>query len=226
MNKNIKQSRYEAGEIVFGIQSPGAGWIKLDGTARQVSTKIASKLVTINWNTQTSTFGASNIISVAYANGTWVAGGTGGALRTSTNATTWVTQTSQFGATTIFSVAYGNGTWVAGGTGGTLRTSTNNGVTWNTQTSNFGTSIINTVAYGNGTWVAGGANGAVRTSTDAINWNTQTIPGVIGSSVQAIAYGGNIFIVGSPTIRGLSKLSDALYTQPMVPSSNVVGNVQ
>ena len=36
------------------------------------------------WNTQTSNFGASVICSVAYGNGVWVAAGSGGALRTST----------------------------------------------------------------------------------------------------------------------------------------------
>ena len=76
----------------------------------------------INWNTQTSNFGASVIYSVAYGNGVWVAGGAGGALRTSTDAVNWNTQTSQFGSSIIYSVAYGNGVWVAGGAGGALRT--------------------------------------------------------------------------------------------------------
>jgi hypothetical protein len=40
----------------------------------------------VTWNTQTSNFGSSNINSVAYGNGVWVAGGAGGALRTLSDA--------------------------------------------------------------------------------------------------------------------------------------------
>jgi hypothetical protein len=77
----------------------------------------------VNWNTQTSTFGSSIINAVAYGNGTWVAAGYGGTLRTSTDTINWNTQTSNFGTSAINAVAYGNGTWVAVGVGGTLRTS-------------------------------------------------------------------------------------------------------
>ena len=115
MNKNPNRSLYESGEIVFGIQSPGVAWVKLDGTTQKINSKIASKLITIAWNTQTSNFGNSTISSAAYGNGIWVAGGGGVALRTSTDTINWNTQTSQFGSSLIFSVAYGNGTWVAVG---------------------------------------------------------------------------------------------------------------
>ena len=46
MNKNIRRNCYEPGEIIFGIQSPGADWIKLDGTTQKVSSELASKLAT------------------------------------------------------------------------------------------------------------------------------------------------------------------------------------
>jgi hypothetical protein len=149
-----------------------------------------------SWITRASNFGASNILSVAYGNGVWVAGGAGGALRTSTDdAVTWNTQTSNF-TTTINSVAYANGVWVAGGAGGTLRTSTDNAVTWNTQTSNFGASIIFSVAYGNGVWVAGGQSGTLRTSTnDGVTWNTQT-SNFGASSIFSVAYGNGVWVAG------------------------------
>ena len=162
---------FEDGEIRIGVQSPGAGWVRLDGSRITLKNKkIVKKLTSIFWNTQTSNFGTSAISSVAYGNGVWVAGGSGGTLRTSTdNAVTWNTQTSNFGTSIIVSVAYGNGVWVAGGSGGPLRTSTNDAVTWNTRTTNFGTSTIFSVAYGNGVWVAGGGLGTLRTSTERVH---------------------------------------------------------
>jgi hypothetical protein len=122
LNKNLNKNNYESGEILFGIQSPGPGWIKLDGTTASINHNIAKKLVTINWNTQTSNF-VTQINTVAFGNGIWVAGGNFGLIRTSTDTVNWTTQTSQFGTTQINSVAFGNGTWVAVGQGSALRTS-------------------------------------------------------------------------------------------------------
>ena len=193
MNKNFKRSTYETGEIVFGIQPPGADWIKLDGTVKNISPKLSSKLGLLSWTTVP---GPSGTYSVAYANGTWVvagAAGAGGNIRTSTdNAVTWNTQTSNT-TSIIQSVAYGNGTWVAAGNNGTIRTSTDNAVTWNTQTSNFGTSTIYSIAYGNGTWVAAGIVGALRTSTDTVNWNTQT-SNFGTSTIGGVAYGNGTWV--------------------------------
>jgi len=163
---------YRTGDVILvnsALGSPGTGWMSINSTAQVDSQSRLGKLLGSPvkfWNTQAANFGASTIFSVAYGNGVWVAGGAGGALRTSTNdGVTWNTQTSNF-TTTICSVAYGNGVWVAGGLGGTLRTSTD-AVTWNTQTSNT-TATIFSVAYDNGIWVAGGSGGTLRTSTERV----------------------------------------------------------
>jgi hypothetical protein len=117
----------------------------------------------VSWTTQTSNFGTTHILFIAYGDNLWVAGGQGGQLRTSTNAITWVTQNSNFGNTQINSIAYGDNLWVAGGHFGELRTSTN-AINWVTRTSNFGNTIINSIAYGNNLWVVGGDRGQLRTS--------------------------------------------------------------
>ena len=57
------------------------------------------------------------ILSIAYDNNLWVAGGYSGQLRTSTDAITWVTQNSNFGNTKINSIAYGNNLWAIVGAG-------------------------------------------------------------------------------------------------------------
>jgi hypothetical protein len=151
----------------------------------------------VTWTTKTSNFGNRNIRSIVYGNNLWVAGGTYGQIRTSTDATTWVTQTSNFGNTNIYSVAYGNNLWVAGGYSGQIRTSTD-AITWTTRESNFGTSNIYSVAFGNNLWVAGGHSGQIRTSTDAITWVTQTsnLPSDFNGIIFSVAYGNNLWVAG------------------------------
>ena len=150
-----------------------------------------------SWTTVTYNSGTYHLTAIAYGNKIFVAGGSNGSIKTSTNATTWVTQTSNFARVPVYSIAYGNNTFVAGAYDGSVRTSTNNGITWNTQTSNFTTSIC-AVSYGNGIWVAGGAVGTLRTSTDnGITWNTQTSN--LANNIQAIAYGNNVWVIGGVT---------------------------
>ena len=174
MNKgtfgNRVPDKYFTGEVIASIGSPGVGWVSLDGVnkklyERGISKNFGKKILKFGnfvWTTRTSTFGTTIINSVAYGNSLWVAGGSTGQLRTSTDAVTWTTRTSTFGATVINSVAYGNSLWVAAGSSGQLSTSTD-GITWTTRTSNFGTTAINSVAYGgNNLWVAVGNTGQLR----------------------------------------------------------------
>ena len=161
------------------------------------ATEIVAGTGAVTWVTQTSNFGNTAIVSVAYGNNLWVAGGLYGQLRTSTDGTTWTTSTSTFGNTHIFSIAYGNSLWVAGGNSGQLRTSTD-GTTWTTQTSTFGNSHIRSIAYGNNLWVAGGYGGNIRTSTDAVTWTTQT-SNFGNTTIAAVAYGNSLWFAGGDT---------------------------
>jgi hypothetical protein len=148
----------------------------------------------------------SNIISIAYGNGTFVAGGndgsSGGRMATSTNGTTWTAVSgvsSIFSTGTIGAIAYGNGTFVAGGSagsGGKMATSTNS-TTWTAvSNSTFGSSSINAIAYGNNIFVAVGNDGKMATSTNGTTW-TAVSNSTFGSYyIQAIAYGNGKFVAG------------------------------
>ena len=214
MNKglfgNRNNNKYDQGEIIFSIDSPGADYIKLDGSIvnstvykRGINKTFYSKFLkslrqfpnSLIWTTQTSNFGSSSINRVAYGNNLWVAGGSGGQIRTSTDGVTWVTRTSNFGSTFINSVAYGNNLWVAVGDTGQIRTSTD-GVTWATQTSNFGSTSVLSVAYGNNLWVVGGSAAQMRTSTDGVTWVTRT-PTSGTPSIQSLAYGNGLWVFGA-----------------------------
>jgi len=160
--------------------------------------------VAITWNTATSNFGGTTINSIAYGNGLWVAGGSSGQMRTSTNGSTWTTVTSNFGGTNINSIAYNNSLWVAGGSSGQMRTSTN-GSTWTTVTSNFGTTqvfrAIRSIAYGNGLWVAGGYYGQMRISTNGSTWTTVTsnFKNDFEGDIFSIAYNNSLWVAGGNT---------------------------
>jgi hypothetical protein len=149
------------------------------------------------WSNLTSNFGNTAILSSAYGDGLWVAAGSTGQMRTSTNGSTWVTVTSNFGTTIIQSVAYANGLWVAAGSTGQMRTSAN-GSTWVTVTSNFGTTIIRSVAYGNGLWVAAGDVGQMRTSTNGSTWVTVT-SNFGNSLIRSVAYGDGLWVAAGAT---------------------------
>jgi hypothetical protein len=195
MNKNIRKNYYDTGEIVFGIDSPGSSWVKLDGSVVKVDSNFSNKLSNSSLaNLKFLNDGSGlNICAVAYGNGVWVAGGASGVLRTSTDELNWNTQTSQFGSSTIFSIAYGNGTFVAVGAGTALRTS-ENGITWTTRTSTFFTAIC-AVAYGNGAWIAVGSSASVRTSTDnGVTWTTQTSN--YSATICSVAYGNGTWVFG------------------------------
>lgn len=211
---NRRREKYERGEVVFSLTSPGVGFVPLDGrtlgtninsavpaygmTRAHIPTvkKLIKDLTTVRqpltWTTISSTF-----TDMERANNLNVAVSGGGTIQTSTDLSTWTARTSNFGTTYISSLAYGNSLWVAAGDSGQLRTSTD-AITWTTRTSNFGTAFITEVAYGNGLWVAAGYNGQIRTSTDAITWVTQTSNFTIGQAIEGLAHGNSLWVaVGS-----------------------------
>ena len=170
----------------------------------------------VNWTTVTSNFDITNVSTIAYGNGLWVAGGYTGTIRTSTNGSTWTTVTSNFGTSQIFSVAYANGLWIAGGSYGQMRTSAN-GSTWTTVTSNFGTTNILSIAYANGLWIAGGSYGQMRTSANGSTWTTITSNFGL-QSILSIAYANGLWIAGG--YQGQMRTSPQLYNY----NYNITGN--
>src|SRR5208282_982254 len=143
-------------------------------------------------------FGSANIYSIAFGNGVFVAGSTGGTIARSTdNGVTWGSLiTNPFGSAGIYSIAFGNGVFVACGTGGTIAWSTDNGVTWGSLITNpFGSASIHSIAFGNGVFVAGGTGGTIARSTDnGVTWGS-LITNPFGSDyISSIAFGNGVFV--------------------------------
>jgi hypothetical protein len=146
------------------------------------------------WSTVFSTFGTSTIVSLAFGDGVWVAGGNNGQMRISTRTDKlfFDSVTSTFGATTIQAIAFGNGVWVAGGLSGQMRRS-DNASTWSTVVSNFGTSTIASISFGNNTWIAGGGAGKIAVSTDTTNWSAVT-SNFGATFIQTVAFGNEAWV--------------------------------
>jgi hypothetical protein len=124
----------------------------------------------VTWTSVNSTFGATNINSIAYADNMWVAVGNSGQIRYSTDATTWSTATSNTGVT-LNHVNKINGLWTAVGGTGNLLLSTN-AISWTAQTTGITSNLIK-VIYANGTFFAienGGLNTNIL-SKKGYYWN-------------------------------------------------------
>jgi hypothetical protein len=162
----------------------------------------------MNWTAVAdSTFGNTRIGSVAYGNGTWVAGsalGYGAKIATSNNGINWTAVANLPFSYITSNIAYGNGMWVVGcyvGNEVTIATSTN-GTNW-TVAANF-TSIygashsINSIAYGNGMWIAcNQSKMEYFTSTNGLTW-TKTTNSIFNrysnSSITKIVYGNGKWV--------------------------------
>lgn len=146
----------------------------------------------VNWSSSTGA-GGGTINDSAYFKGLYIAGSSGGVIRTSTNLVTWTTRTSQFGISAIRGIATNNNVVVAVGANGLISSSTD-GITWTAQSAGVGTSTLNAVAFGNGLFVAVGDGGAVSYSTNGTSWTGTTNS---TTSMRSITYGNGIFVAGT-----------------------------
>ena len=148
------------------------------------------------WTAGTST-GKTDLVSIAYGLGTYVAvGGTNSAV-SSTNGTLWLNRTiPTLGAGTYSAVAYGNGTFVAISTGNNVTVSSSNGIAWSTSGVLPSTTTWNSIAYGNGRFVAiaTGTRSVAISLDKGTSWKAVT-PGLPQVSTWSkIAYGQGLFV--------------------------------
>ena len=164
----------------------------------------------------------NNILSIAYGNGKFVAGGTEGRMAYSTdNGVTWTAvANSPFGSATdgtssIRSIAYGGGRFIA--MGASMAAYSPDGIIW-TALDQYPVSR-HVVAYGDGKFVVGGATGTMAYSTDnGASWTSITnsiiYPGIIGS----IAYGDGKFVAGGEKAGTMAYSTDGVTWNDMANS--------
>ena len=140
----------------------------------------------------TPSFGTSQINSVTYGGGKFVAVGAAGKIAYSTDGDTWTqAETPSFGTTDIYSVAYGNGVYVAFAHGKTATSS--DGDTWTQQTpASPGSSTI--LEFDGSRFISASGLDFVY-STDGDTWTT--ISGAFPASMNWLQYGGGrYFAIG------------------------------
>jgi len=146
------------------------------------------------WTSRTSQFGTfSQINSVGFGVGLFVAVGGNGSLSTSTDGINWTARTSALtSAIQAVGTGVGGGTvrYVVGGQLGGLASSPD-GTTWTARTSQFGVNIINTIGFGAGLFIAMGNTGINSTSPDGITWTLRT---ALAQPIQSVAFGAGLFV--------------------------------
>lgn len=173
-----------------------------DTTVSPYKVKWADAAATKAWNAvQTSAIAYSTMTSACdYLNGTWIVGGSGGALATSTDGATWTARTS--GTTSeIYSFAYGGGVYVLSAAS-TIRSATDPTGTWTARTDNISQKIQNIIHDGTKFIAVGGNPGSttsdnkISTSTDGTTW-TARLTGTYPYMDVAYDGVGNYVAVGS-----------------------------
>jgi hypothetical protein len=161
-------------------------------SAYTTSTAIAAGTT---WTAGGST-GKTDLTSIVYGGGMFVAvGGTASAV-SSTTGTTWISRTIPTTTGTWNSVTYGNGTFVAISTNDLSTAYSTNGTSW-TQGGNLPSSTTWTnVAYGNGRFVAIASGGrSVAYSLDkGVTWTAAPIGLPTSTTWTRVRYGEGLFV--------------------------------
>jgi hypothetical protein len=143
-----------------------------------------------------TTFSGSYIYAIAYGDEKFVAVGSYGKARISTDGFTWTAvNDTMFSGSYIYAIAFGDGKFVARGDAGKMAYSLE-GVSW-TAVSNttFGNTEIYVIAYGGGKFVAGSNDGKMTySSDDGVTWTAVSDTTFSGSDIYAIAYGDGKFV--------------------------------
>jgi hypothetical protein len=135
----------------------------------------------------------TEILSLAYGDDVYIAGGTDFFLRTSTDGVDWTTRTANIGHSQIRAIAYGNGLFVAGATGA-LSTSTD-GINWTTSGSIVASQAVYKIIFANGLFIAGLSAGNIYISANGTSWTSRTA-NFGTTNVRALTFGTTTLVAG------------------------------
>ncbi|HVT72268.1 MAG TPA: immunoglobulin domain-containing protein, partial [Lacunisphaera sp.] len=145
----------------------------------------------LNW-TSVSSGTTSNILSITYLNGQFLATAAGSRVLVSADGTTWTNYSLPIGGMQMNGIAYGNGTYVAvGGSNNSgspfsyvLTSTTAASGSW-TQRNVPTTETLKGIVFNNGVFTAVGTGGTIVRSTDGVNW--WGAGGKLGTNVTCIS---------------------------------------
>jgi hypothetical protein len=182
-------------------------FVALSGTdSEQFPTNVMTSSDGLNWNLSRDGLTPGSLwLSLAYGNGTFVAGSFGTLsstyMATSPDAVTWTPVALPVGSPGIVKLAFGNGAFVAVQSSNgvqdvrSLLRSTN-GVDWQEQAlpSSASPELV-AVAFGRGQFIAVGGKGTIISSPDGITWTNRAEPGaytlveILDAGESYIAFG-------------------------------------
>jgi hypothetical protein len=199
---------------------------------------VAGAIAGSTWTASGSGTGKSNLTSITYGNGIYVAvggaSGTASAVQSS-DGVTWIDRSANITALSggnYGAVTYGAGVFVAINYGGIITSFSSNGNTWTAggNLPNVGSNFWTSIAYGNGRFVAiqgaGGASRSVAYSIDkGVTWTASPIGLPSSQTWQNVRYGqGLFFAVASGTGVCATSPDGVIWTvQAMPVSSNWKG---
>jgi len=165
------------------------------------SGKLATSSDGITWTQQTSSFGATNILSVAWGNNIWVAVGESGKVATSSDGITWTQRTSGTG-NPLRTIAYGNGLYIFAGESD-FKTASDPTSTWTSRSSTI-TSLYGrrSVYYDPNIpiWVAGadtGTSGALASSTNGTTWTARSSSFSVAFQYAGFSSNSSVLVCGA-----------------------------
>jgi len=184
--------------LMFNYNTSAGEFKELPGTATGVfkttstisAVNLISKTDGSTWTAvATPNFGTSNIHSIGFGNGIYVAGGSNGSVRTSTDTITWTSRTTGF-TQEVLGFAYGNNIWVGVSNNSVYGTSTD-GITWSSAL-NHGFGSMTGLVFANGLFLACGGGGVIIASTNGTTWTSRTTGTT--NALKDITYGNNVYM--------------------------------
>jgi hypothetical protein len=142
------------------------------------------------WTQDAALNEAPNLKSVAKSEHGFVAVGTGGAIKQSSNGFVWQFAESPT-SSDLYAVAAGNGRWVAVGSGGTIVTSPDR-LTWSKANGGITANLLD-IAWNGLCFAAVGEGGTIITSPDGLVWKSHPVGTT--STFATVDAAGSAFVV-------------------------------
>ena len=153
------------------------------------------------WQLRNPLPGSNSLLTVAFVNGVFLAGGESGTVLFSINGSDWTGRRLDTAAP-VEGIAYGNGAFVAVTDNGPIFTSPD-GATW---TSTPFQAPLTGICFGNGIFVAVGFGGVILTSADGYDWTVQK-NSENQNWLRAIAYGNGTFVASGYGFGGVGPIN-------------------
>jgi fibronectin type 3 domain-containing protein len=182
----------------------------------------------ITWTTHSTPTGKQ--LNAIGTNGTtYLAGGYGGTVLSSTTLTSWSLQLPEASLTQdlLWDILWDGSRFIAvgGNFSADVILTSGNGITWAASDNGAGYGGLRSIAYNGSTYVAVGVSGRILSSPDGANWTSRTsgvssgnLDKVIWADTQFVAVGGYNDIITSPDgVTWTSRLSGA-YPAPSLQS--------